>query len=165
MEIYITLPDTIVIEENSQMLAISKSWAGDYISLETNPYKFSKTTFEISKKDELSSKIYDLFSECISNLISHYENLGYAYKSLKIDKEKRKIEILKNTISNDMTIEEKKDTIIITINNKENNIRNNRVILDKDGDLSYGYYHILQDVYCNLRKIEQEPKARLTKKL
>ncbi|MCI8330707.1 MAG: hypothetical protein HFE04_01250 [Bacilli bacterium] len=62
MEIYITLPDTIVIEENSQMLAISKSWAGDYISLETNPYKSSKTTFEISKKDELSSKIYDLFS-------------------------------------------------------------------------------------------------------
>lgn len=157
--------DTVIIKKESQILAISRAWHGDYISIETNPFIDDIITFEISQEDELGCKLYSLFSEFIDKFISHYKELGYTPNTLKIDTDNRKIEILKSTISNDVTIEDKNNAILITITNKEHNFQNNRVILDKDGDLSYGYYYILQELYYNLKLIEPTKDARLTKKI
>lgn len=117
-----------------------------YTSIETNPFIDDIITFEIPKEDDLGCKLYTLFSECIDKFISRYKELRYTPNVLKIDTDNRKIEILKSTISNDVTIEDKNNAIIIIITNKEHNFQNNRVILDKSGDLPYGYYYILQEL-------------------
>lgn len=169
MEIYNNQTyNTVLIQNENKMLVVGRAWSGDYISIETSPYKEKIITFEIPKEDEntLEGKIYSIFSKCIHGFISHYQELGFTVNTLKINQAHKKIEILTSTQRcNDITIEEQENAVIITITNKANNIQNNRVILDKDGGLSYGYFYLLQDLYYNLVKLTKENTVKLTKKI
>lgn len=159
--------NTILLQKENQILAVSRAWTGDYISLETSPFQEDIITFEISKESEgkVENQLYDVFSKLISEFISLYNKLGYASYGLEINTENRIIKFLENTISNSLIIEEKEERIILTFINKQKNFQNNRVILDRSGEVAYGYFFPLQDLYYELIEITKSNENNLTKKI
>jgi len=105
------------------------------------------------------------FNKLISEFISLYNKLGYTSYGLEINTENRIIKFLENTISNSLIIEEKKEKIILTFINKQKNFQNNRVILDRSGEVAYGYFFPLQDLYYELIEITKSNENKLTKKI
>ncbi len=158
---------TILLQKENQILAVSRAWTGDYISLETSPFQEDVITFEISKESEekVENQLYVAFNKLISEFISLYNKLGYTSYGLEINTENRIIKFLENTISNSLIIEEKKEKIILTFINKQKNFQNNRVILDRSGAVAYGYFFPLQDLYYELIEITKSNENNLTKKI
>jgi len=80
---------TILLQKENQILAVSRAWTGDYISLETSPFQEDVITFEISKESEekVENQLYVAFNKLISEFISLYNKLGYTSYGLEINTE------------------------------------------------------------------------------
>ncbi len=128
----------------------------DYFSVETVPYE-GNVSFVVRATgiDPVEASVYGAFRELLEDIFTRYLAMGFIH--MEMDAEKRSIKTINHNPDYDnLEIELNRETedIILTITRGATDYhRNNRVFLERDGDLAHGYAEDFDNFFAKLIEV------------